>query len=148
MSLDKASIDRFSNLIHEKYSENLFKFLKTMNRQGKELPLVYSDSSGDLWTGYYHDGDFIGGRILPILCGSRSSFCYSKMEEMTPEINFWSEYERIGRCAIDRDHSVFFLKADFRYTDVGDKRTCNWCGCEQRLERWQETIEKTKWVNA
>jgi len=66
--------------------------------------------------------------------------------KLTLLADFWSDYARIGRCAIDTDHSRHFIGGDTRWAVSGDIRSCLWCeGHTQTLRRWTETVERERW---
>jgi hypothetical protein len=85
----------------------------------------------------------IGGRRLSdIICGARGvlshGFYYSAgfgLRDVTEA--FWSEYERIGRCAWDRDHTLHMIGDEKRwhYIAGGRQRECQWCGRVFEVER-------------
>lgn len=139
-------IESINPSLGEKFSPNLHAFLK---RQPKiELPHdVYREPDGALWIGYKYDGDFIGARLNYVLCaGAKSDVgCFTTLS-LSAVPDFWSEYKAVGRCAIDRTHSVYYLNADSRYTESGDDRTCNWCGLRQAKRITREVIDHVSWV--
>jgi len=147
--MEELNIESLSPKVHEKYSENLYKFLK---RRGLKSPQkVFIDENSDFWIGYFYDNDFIGSRLMNVLTNDQTStWCFSSKN--TPKLNlsefFWRDYEKIGRCAIDRNHQIHFLKSDSRYKEEGDTRVCQWCGHKQKLRKWTETIERSEWINA
>lgn len=49
---------------------------------------------------------------------------------MTDIADFWGRYLKIGRCAIDEDHTMHFINSENRYSMEGEIRTCNWCGAK------------------
>jgi len=78
----------------------------------------------------------IGGRSIgSIIRGDRgeaaTTFWFSSrfgLRDITEE--FWSEYERIGRCAWDKNHRISMIGDENRYSvsEDGKTRQCNWCG--------------------
>jgi len=85
-----------------------------------------------------------------VLCLGKKAglLCISKFErELTILPDFWAEYTRRGRCAIDTEHQIGFVGGNERYKVIdGTRRVCQWCGHEQTLIKWEETIERTRWV--
>lgn len=88
---------------------------------------------GMLAIGYIHDGHFVGCLLNSALCHGRKArtWCFAGHAdgvELIPE--FWERYLKVGRCAIDPDHTTLYI--DERWTHVtDDKRRCLWCGHEQ-----------------
>lgn len=123
----------------EKFSPNLYAFLSAhKNNSLKKYGRVFKDAEGNLWLGYFFDGDFIGARMSQVLSyGSMCQmFSYSGMAlQELPE--FWHQYETLGRCALDPEHRMFFLNAKARWAEHGDTRHCQWCGkvSQQRKTR-------------
>lgn len=94
---------------------------------------------------------FIGSRLWRVLCiGAKAEVgCWTFPVSDLAEIkNFWSEYARIGRCAIDKDHDHHFVEGAGRWAEDGDVRTCNWCGHKQNRRTWIETVARQKWESA
>lgn len=156
-----------------KFSPNLYRWLKKQaDRCGGEYHLnrfqIYRGGSDlfarprdVLYIGYIgNDGWFHGTRLMAVLCeGARKQiFAYMpghvRKLGLKPVRNFWRDYRRIGRCAIDKAHTQYFAHAasdDARWTVKGKTRSCNWCGNhKQRLSvrtETKRTVVKT-WVPA
>ena len=61
--------------------------------------------------------------------------------------HFWSRYVRVGRCAIDTEHKMPFIRDETRWRVEGDLRHCQWCGaCKQRWHEIPRTEIITKWI--
>jgi hypothetical protein len=95
------------------------------------------DARGTLYLGYQDSPNpnwFIGQRLIRVLCNGAKAgaYCFalpSAAVEPVPE--FWTRYLAVGRCAIDEAHNMSFIGDDHRYSSVGMKRNCNWCGQAQ-----------------
>ena len=135
-----------------RYSPNLNRWLALNAKRGIRRPRVYRDRDGILWIGRMDDdGWFTGTRIMRCLTeGGRAEVgAYGHLSESLTECpDFWREYDEKGRCAIDTEHRVGFIGEETRWTVNGDRRSCRWCGeAVQRLERWTETVERSRWVD-
>ena len=83
-----------------------------------------------MFMGLADDGFVSGARLIRVLCGDFKTWAFpvgpNAVTDITDE--FWSMYERDGRCAVDRSHRMHFRNAEDRFTEVGATRRCNWCG--------------------
>lgn len=143
---------RFNPSIHEKYSPNLYKNLKSLTSISVyKSPKVFRDNDGCLWLGVIYDGDFIGCRFNRCLAKPNvisELGCYSSLTHELKEVqDFWEEYQSKGRCAIDVDHTMIFINDLTRYTKMGDVRACNWCGLEQKKRKRLFVKVVSDWVN-
>lgn len=133
----------------DRYSPNLRSWL-TRERFGGATPSVYSDPAGTPWIGWIdEDTWFIGSRLWRVLTVGKKAEagCWTfPISDLTERAGFWEQYAEAGRCAIDPEHSHVFIGEETRWTTDGDERTCNWCGCQQRLERWTEPRERQRWI--
>lgn len=129
------------------YSPNLHSFSKAwMRRATREMPEVWrGDADWHLWIGtMYKDGDdhFVGCHLAAVLSKgahenrNRGAYIGLNQHNMTHIADFWERYLKIGRCAIDEDHTIHFINSENRYSMDGDIRTCNWCGAKH-----QRTVE-------
>lgn len=143
---------------HSKYSANLYKWLKQSRNVAFNRTRVFllPDDDGQyiswkprqILIGSLYDGCVGGRRLSDILCGSRgvfsNTYCYPpafKFIDITDE--FWSEYIRDGRCAIDRSHIGFFSRDESRYQHAGSTRKCRWCGkWFNKVIRKQVTVQR------
>ena len=132
----------------DRYSPNLRRWMRENSRHhGND---VFADKDGKLWIGWIDDGpSFIGSRLWRVLTvGGRAEVgCWMfPVSDLTPVPDFWANYARIGRCAIDPDHSHYFIGDETRWTEQGDTRSCNWCGNHRQFRhRWTETVERQRW---
>jgi hypothetical protein len=56
---------------------------------------------------------------------------------------FWEKYLRIGKCAIDPEHTIYWRE---RYDDIDDKsRSCRWCGRVENLHIVERTVKDKVW---
>jgi hypothetical protein len=121
-----------------------------MRKNGRHANDVFADKDGKLWIGWIDDGpSFIGSRLWRVLTvGGRAEVgCWMfPVGDLTLMPDFWANYARIGRCAIDPDHSRYFIGNETRWTEQGDTRACNWCGNHlQFRHRWTENVEHQRW---
>lgn len=135
-----------------KYSLNLYRYLRRAKSDLQFVKAFRQVESGELWLGFLFDGDFIGNRMMRILCDSRTaaySFSMRDVGTLDEVPEFWTAYLRDGRCAIDPEHRMGFIGDTQRWTIQGSRRRCNWCGnAEQQRVTWTETkvIEHESWV--
>lgn len=131
-----------------KYSPNLYKFLVKNNSMARFSQLFVA-RDGTQWLGFLDDqGSFIGQRLMQILCNGAKvqTFCFIRDEGRVLQPNFWAEYVRDGRCAIDRSHENVFLGDSSRWTTQGETRSCLWCGnAQQTLRKWTEAVVRSEW---
>lgn len=136
-----------------KYSPNLHKWVKAQKRPDQLQ--VLRDIEGRLWIGHVDDcgdGHWLHGcRLMGVLCNGlkeeRMAYHF-KGHLKSPDVihDFWAQYERDGRCATDREHSLFFVGDETRWARSGDTRQCTWCGAaNQTLRRWTETVQRERW---
>lgn len=136
-------------LVGDRYSPNLSKWCAKNGKMTRNE--VYRHVSGQLYIGWLDDGHLIGSRLWQVLTsgGRAEAFCWPAYgKELTLLPAFWVDYARIGRCAIDTDHTRHFISDDGRWSENGDQRTCTWCGHQQRRERWVESVQRERWRSA
>lgn len=149
--------------VHPKYSPNLYKWLNKLSPSFRQRVMVYSHTCHDFldplpihYIGFLDLDDqnwFHGSKLNTVLCnGAKATvFAYSIKYhfpdnfQIIPE--FWDNYIKIGRCAIDTNHSIRFLDDKSRWARDRDTRVCQWCGHTQHLKRWEETVEREAWCN-
>jgi hypothetical protein len=149
---------------HERYSPNLHAWIDKHTRhlrskerkrpwpkvlfepedaEEKRRPLiVWNDCS-------CHPSMYTGASIGAVLCFGierNAPFGSFVIPDAVEWEGFWEEYLRIGRCVFDPKHSEFFSGAKKRFIEIGDDRTCAWCGASQRRERYEATVKKERWV--
>jgi hypothetical protein len=148
-SLDLNTIDPSNGA---KFSPNLHSFLSMRRRRHTlQYMRVYVDKDKTLWIGYFDTDCFIGNRLMQVLCyGPKSeTFAYVKMKDLVEVPNFWKNYQKVGRCAIDTEHKQYFVGDDTRWSLQGDHRSCQWCGRgHQRLQQKVTQEVRTEWVPA
>lgn len=136
------------------YSWNLFRWLKNQDRERHPLikkTKIYRDNeSGFIYIGSRYDEEEkdVSGFLLRELCNTGSNkkfpmvFCYPqgyKWKDVTDW--FWSEYERIGVCAIHEDSAH-----SFTYLIDNTARMCEYCGKIEK--RKVEMVERITWETA
>jgi len=140
----------------DKYSPNLAAWLVEVNRFVRSWgePKVFFDQNNAHWIGWIDSDDFgcfIGAKLMTVLAlggkaqtGWHAQHRWQASSKLTEIPDFWRDYKAIGRCAIDRDHSLDFVNSDTRWTYDGDSRSCNWCG-QHTQQRQVETVELVSW---
>jgi hypothetical protein len=86
--------------------------------------------------------------MIGVLCNGKKETTANWLRERELQAlpDFWVDYIRDGRCAIDTDHNMHFLGDSERWETTGDVRACQWCGkATQRLRHWTETVERQSW---
>lgn len=146
----------------DKYSLNLFKFLKKHEPNYWEIcfsrwncitgvhDVEYSESSTiapNLYIGFLDedDGYFMGARLTEIIRnGARTKmWAHPPSKAFTHVPDFWARYVELGKCAIDPEHKLYFDKE--RYTQNGTLRSCDWCGRIERSRTVEKTVTNTIW---
>jgi len=128
-----------------KFSPLLFRFLKRQSSQ-ETFSQLWKDGDGIFYIGWFDDTNaFVGARLGVVISDPRAkTWCYEGMKLKLVK-NFWRDYLRIGRCAIDPDHDIAFLGE--RWDTKKTVRTCLWCGHKQRLLVSYVRVRKEDWVN-
>ncbi len=144
---------------HPGFSPNLYRYLKRRGhfyRDGGILDCAYRVKEGSrlaefcgagtLMIGYLYDGDFIGSRMMSVLCQGTSAERFSYPGGAVMVEGFWDRYLQVGRCAVDPEHVEHFMGD--RYEIRGDERVCRWCGARQRRVVTPRTVFDESWVSA
>lgn len=132
---DAERVQRITKLDHPKYSTNLRAFLKRWNKERSKFygapQVVVSHNKTKMIGAFTQEGDFVGSRVGTVLGrGARSTVgSYAKSKSWKPIKGFWAAYERLGVCVLDKDHSWYWE----RWDEKKNRRTCKWCGREERL---------------
>lgn len=132
-----------------KYSPNLYRWLT--DPEHKHRPhyyRVYRDKTGTLWIGMMDNGEFIGTKLISVLCNGRKedTACWCNLGKLEEIEGFWHDYMANGRCAIDPEHSMHFVGDDTRWNESGDSRECQWCGNHTQIRHyWTETVNRSAW---
>lgn len=160
MSLDINKFRPKDIKISDKYSSNLYKFLKKYNKQGYNK--VYFDPVdnydghlieldmnflplANIYIGNMIEEDVIGNSLSKIVTGQSIYKLICRINDKAEYIDitdeFWKRYEEIGRCLFI-DHNGWYQDDNntrFTYTD-GITRVCNWCG-KRESKRIEEIIK-------
>lgn len=132
-----------------KFSPNLYKWLSKKSSPHRAWSSrVYKDKDGILWIGILEKRELIGSMLIGVLCNGtkEGTAAWQKIDAVEIK-DFWTRYREIGRCAIDAEHSMYFIGDDSRWSINGDSRSCLWCGnANQVMKRWTETLARTAWV--
>ncbi len=131
------------------YSWNLFRWLRKQNKEPEYFRKtnVFKSEYGALFIGtrYNKWNSAVTGTRLGQLCSSGSDRTFPlvgvwsgshKWEDVTDW--FWSEYERIGVCAIHDN-----IAHNFTYLSDNTARTCQYCGKVEK--RRVEMVERVTW---
>lgn len=134
----------------DKFSPRLHAYLKKAGPQTRIMQ-VYRDLDKGLWIGFFDEGCFIGARLSLVLCEGgktkRGAFTGGWTKDLFEVQDFWENYMKVGRCAIDPEHETSFLD-ETRWKVDGKTRHCLWCGnATQHLESYEVRETKTRWVN-
>lgn len=153
--LKPLDFNRLAKLTGEKYSPNLRKFFKWVKTHSKSFGSghMYSDSVARGTNGFYFvfesEGHLHGYRVNSLMSGK--SVTYRDFVFMNSDFssimasgrlkvvnNFQEEYEKIGRCFFDPDHTIYFLNSKNRYEpetldhnygiQYSAYEKCTWCG--------------------
>lgn len=140
-----------------KFSPNLYKWIvgtlkaKPLYCQFEKLE-VYKDGDGCLYIGFARTEDkgwLFGNQLFQILGGGQSlrSIFAIDVTKMTPLKNFWHDYIKRGRCAIDKQHKQNFIGDETRWLIAGNARACQWCGnAMQKLTKRKEVVIHEVWA--
>lgn len=152
------NIEQINSKHNPKYSKNLYNWLRRRQRERPDfpdekilLPVFRCEENKILWIGDLEEGWLHGCRLMSILCNGTKAqaFAYrveAHMKELHLIPDFWEQYFADGRCAIDREHQMFFIGDESRWKVDGSIRDCLWCGKHrQLLVRWEETVCREKW---
>lgn len=145
-------MDHTVKQLDDKYSPNLARWLRKRKLRTGMPQSVFRDAEGSLWIGWLDDDFFlIGSRLMAVLCNGADedtwAYPLNRLPAMQEVTGFWNEYERVGRCAIDPEHSHHFLSRNGRFKEEGDSRMCRWCGHKQQRETFVEHVPRERWVS-
>jgi hypothetical protein len=116
------------------------------------MTATMTDKATQLLGNTIEDGDcLIGCRMMGVLCnGAREATAnYIRERNLVEQPDFWQDYVRDGRCAIDTEHEEHFIDDTDRWVTTGDVRACQWCGHHVQVKlSWSETVRKSEWVPA
>ncbi|MEY2335685.1 hypothetical protein [Acidithiobacillus ferrianus] len=148
--LDLAAIDPRNG---PQFSPNLYRFLKGRGQTWATTCRVYLDMDGILRIGSLDDGWLHGAWLMGVLCyGLREqvwAHLPGSLGDLREITDFWTDYMRNGRCAIDPEHKRSFIGDETRWAVHGDERSCLWCGdAHQKLETWVEEVRHERLVTA
>ena len=149
--LDLAAIDPRNG---PQFSPNLYRFLKGRGQTWATTCRVYLDMDGILRIGSLDDGWLHGARLMGVLCYGLREQVWAhppgSLGDLREITDFWADYLRIGRCAIDPEHRRYFIGDETRwaFSNDGHHRSCLWCGnAHQKLETWvEQEVQHERWV--
>lgn len=149
LTLEKNGLDinQISPDKGTKYSPNLYRWLKKQPTAWAFR--VYRDQDNTLWIGVLDGRELIGSKLIGVLCNGAKEGTAAWQNIHAVEVpNFWADYVSGGRCAIDSDHSVWFINDESRWRVDGNRRHCQWCGkASQRLVHQSKSANTTDWVS-
>lgn len=172
MKFDIKSVKPKNVKVSDKYSANLYRFLKKNEHWGISVfapqwsmidgsfkEFDFDDPNcGEIYIGFRDDfGWLVGNRLSHITCGMRGyleSYCYApgdgsfykNMIEITDW--FYSEYKEKGRALWDVSGSMRMVGDEDRFTVIGNTKRCNWSGrwYHKEVVKRQKTDRTDKWV--
>lgn len=146
--------------ISDKYSSNLYKFIKKYknkytkvffhpisNWDGSEVKLDMNNLDGSqVYIGEISDEDMTGKSLMNILTGQKiyTVHCYYNIKNDLINITdeFWDKYVDVGRCLFIGHNGWYQDDCNTRFTYLDDKtRKCNWCEKIQH-KRIEEMVRK------
>lgn len=166
-TIDKNVLKAIDPKRDPKYSASLHKFLKknpecchVYDGNAESCPDVMYDKARRrcFFIGYMDEkcfvGDYHAADMATVICrGGRTLVNVyvqtTDKSEPWPEIeNFWDEYVRIGKCAVDPQHIVYTEDARYELSADGESRKCRWCGKTFVKKETVVTRIVTSWVEA
>ena len=142
--MDLNSIKPKNLKISDKYSANLYKYLKKnpnariyMSKRCliKDIPIEYGEGSLNTYNtfvGQIYDDFLSGNKLMEILqknTNNHWAFMLSQLDLEDITEQFFCDYKSIGRCLWDKNHHRSMRYDDNRFTYINeDSRICNWCG--------------------
>jgi len=134
--------------LNSKFSPNLHAFLRKYRMMQFRLGLAHD---GIKWLIAERDGFVSGAKLMAVLCNGAKTQVWDISGSWRGNVvdGFWLEYARIGRCAIDLEHTEWFVDDDKRWhlSADGNERLCLWCGqARQRKEVYH--VPHERWVSA
>lgn len=141
-------IEQISPSKGSKFSPNLYLWLKKQRTSWAYR--VYRDTNNTLWVGILDGRELIGSRLIGVLCNGIKEGTAAWQNIHAVEVPyFWANYASNGRCAIDIEHSMYFINDESRWQVNGDQRDCQWClKASQRLVRRSKVVETQEWVTS
>lgn len=143
---------------HERYSENLMKWL----RKQKEAPFFAAISTSDgvvydpaktqasrIFIGRHRideEGFLFGSRLSNILCTGAKTETFAFVPSMKFVVipGWWEGYISLGKCFIDPEHTLYYDRERWEKSGDGKTRECVWCGNhEQYLHT--EMVPRQSW---
>lgn len=142
MDVELNAIKPKTSGISDKYSANLYKYLKKNPQSRVYTPIAekYSKdtfSAGDVWLGVFHIVGLTGiaGKRLQMILSGENSMNHlmpaNREEYVDITAKFFEDYKEIGRCLLDPSHTGWLRYDEGRFTFSENARTCNWCGRTQ-----------------
>jgi hypothetical protein len=128
MKITQKFLDKINPRIHTKYSQNLYRWLKEFENKNLDIK-VFKTKENDLLIGEMIDKNWLHGTLITqVLCIGKTTQRYASNQQNITEIkNFWTQYLKIGRCAIDTEHTTAFNGEEHRWETKETRRYCVWC---------------------
>lgn len=132
------------------YSRNFYLWLKSQSSRVWAFRVYREKSTNCLWVGILDGRELIGSKLIAILCnGAKEKTAAWQGIDAVEVEGFWDAYMAIGRCAIDPEHSMYFVDEATRWNVVGESRHCLWCKkASQVLTRHTHEVVTHKWQNS
>jgi hypothetical protein len=143
VNITKQFLATIAPVVSGKYSKNLHAWLRV--RIGQNVVAYAADGGTVYLSTLFDEGWLHGSQLMRVLTrGARETvWAYPPKHILDPLLlpDFWVDYERIGVCAIDKEHRWY----SERWDEQGDTRTCRWCGLAQSRVKWAETVQRERW---
>jgi len=132
----------------DKYSLNLHRWLYNKNNSGAIIiteAFRLKENPTDTHLGYETWTTFMSNVLDIISVGWRAkSYFYNDGIAFEQIPNFWQNYHKDGKCYLDPEHKLYPDNERWEMID-DDHRRCRWCGREEKLERYEEVVQRQRW---
>lgn len=151
LSLERNNLD-LDAISPEKgpqYSRNFHLWLKSQSSRVLAYRVYREKLTGCLWVGILDGRELIGSKLIAVLCNGlkEKTAAWQGVDAVEVE-GFWESYMAIGRCAVDPEHSMYFVDEATRWSVVGESRHCLWCKkASQVLTRQTREVVTHNWEN-
>lgn len=132
MQLTNTLLKNLAPSFGDKFSPNLYQWLKENFREREFETKVFINNDGARFIGFFDDdGWFYGSNLIGVLCNGKKewtgAYPPSHSKDYQEIKGFWNDYMKNGRCAIDPEHKEHF-RGNTRWVVNGHIHTCTWCG--------------------
>ena len=142
--------------LNPKFSPNLHDWLKQIwFHKNCEVIVTHHTPNWGRYIGSLDENAWLfGSQLNSVLCNGQKEKvrAFSPNHHMNTsgiDHDFWATYIQDGRCAIDPEHTGFFVGDNTRWKIKNKTRECLWCGHHVQVKLdWTETVHKEQWVPA